>query len=134
MIVAEILKGLENDRYSGLSDKKRDAIAELVNLFRPSLDVGIDRIRDIVAPIAAQHGVSRMYLFGSRARGDSRPDSDYDFMVSFGEKKGLFAYVALVEDLEDAFGTHVDVITDSDRTDDILSAARKDGILIYAKG
>ena len=82
-------------------------------------------------PIAERHGVEHVYLFGSRARGDHRPNSDYDFMVSFGSEKGLFAYVALVEDLEDAFGAHVDVITDSDRSDPIFVAAEKDKVLFY---
>ncbi len=26
-------------------------------------------------------GIEKMYLFGSRARGDERPDSDYDFLI-----------------------------------------------------
>ncbi|OGX39749.1 MAG: hypothetical protein A3D87_01765 [Omnitrophica WOR_2 bacterium RIFCSPHIGHO2_02_FULL_50_17] len=26
-------------------------------------------------------GIKKMYLFGSRARGDERPDSDYDILV-----------------------------------------------------
>ncbi len=43
----------------------------------------------------------------------------------------LVAYVALVEDLEDAFGAHVDVITDSDRSDPIFVAAEKDKVLVY---
>lgn len=132
VVVAEILKGIQNDRNGGLSDKKRDAINELVELVKPSLNAGIDEIRKIVAPIAQKHELENMYLFGSRARGDNRPDSDYDFMVSFGEqKKGLFAYCGLVDDLEEAFQAHVDVITNNAQDDSILDAAKKDGVLIY---
>ena len=132
VIVAEILKGMQNDRNGGLSDKKRDAINELVELVRPSLNVGIDEIREIVAPIAQKYELEKMYLFGSRARGDNRPDSDYDFMVSFGEQKvGLITYCGLVDDLEDAFQAHVDVITNNAQDDSILDAAKIDGVLIY---
>lgn len=35
----------------------------------------------IVGAIAAAYGMRRVYLFGSRARGDSTADSDYDFFV-----------------------------------------------------
>ena len=131
-VVTEILKGIQNDRYSGLSDKKRDAITELVNLVRPVLNVDIDGIREIITPIAERHELKRVFLFGSRARGDNRPDSDYDFIVSFGSNKGLFEYVDLVEELEDAFVAHVDVITDSsDCNDPIFVAAEKEKVLIY---
>jgi predicted nucleotidyltransferase len=60
-----------------------------VNLVTPSLNASIAEIRKIVPPIAERHGVEHVYLFGSRARGDHRPDSDYDFMVSFGSEKCL---------------------------------------------
>jgi predicted nucleotidyltransferase len=39
-----------------------------------SLDRAISRIIDVMRPEA-------VYLFGSRARGDARVDSDYDFLV-----------------------------------------------------
>jgi len=39
-----------------------------------ALDRAISRIVDVMRPEA-------VYLFGSRARGDARGDSDYDFLV-----------------------------------------------------
>lgn len=39
----------------------------------------IEELRRTVGPIAESHGMRRVYLFGSRARGDHREDSDYDF-------------------------------------------------------
>ncbi|MEY8576271.1 nucleotidyltransferase domain-containing protein [Oscillospiraceae bacterium 21-37] len=33
----------------------------------------INEIKGIVAPIAQKHGVNRVYLFGSYARGDATP-------------------------------------------------------------
>ena len=35
---------------------------------------------------ARQHGVRRVWLFGSRARGEHRPKSDIDLAVSGGDK------------------------------------------------
>lgn len=40
----------------------------------PVLDQAVDRLVAALAP-------ERIYLFGSHARGDAGPDSDYDFMV-----------------------------------------------------
>jgi len=39
------------------------------------------RLREAVRRLTRVFEVDRIYLFGSRARGDSGPDSDYDLMV-----------------------------------------------------
>ncbi|MBQ7569540.1 MAG: nucleotidyltransferase domain-containing protein, partial [Synergistaceae bacterium] len=49
----------------------------------------LEELKKIVAPIAEKRGVDKVYLFGSRARGDNRPDSDYDFIISRGKLRGL---------------------------------------------
>lgn len=38
-------------------------------------------IRDVVARLVAHYQPERIYLIGSTARGDDRPDSDLDFVV-----------------------------------------------------
>ncbi len=44
----------------------------------------IQRHRGQIEALCHQHGVKRLELFGSAARGDFRPsDSDLDFMVEF---------------------------------------------------
>jgi predicted nucleotidyltransferase len=48
----------------------------------PSLDEGVRRLVDALQP-------EQIYLFGSRARGDGQPDSDYDFMVIVPESDML---------------------------------------------
>ncbi len=40
-----------------------------------------EHIRKMVALIVEHYSPERVYLFGSKARGDAGPDSDYDFLV-----------------------------------------------------
>ncbi|WP_395740979.1 nucleotidyltransferase family protein [Prosthecobacter sp.] len=59
------------------------------------------------------HAVSRMELFGSRASGQARDDSDYDFLVEFlpHANAGLLEMGGLKEDLEEQLGHPVDLLS-----------------------
>ena len=72
-----------------------------------------EELRKIVAPIAEKHGILRVHLFGSKARGDNREDSDYDFCILAPEGYGLFAIGSFLSDLEDALGNEVDIISEN---------------------
>jgi predicted nucleotidyltransferase len=58
-------------------------------------------------------GVTHAALFGSRARGDSRPDSDIDIDIMIeiapGRPMGVFEYTGIVQFIEDLFPARVDV-------------------------
>ena len=71
----------------------------------------IDDIKKVVAKIAPEYNLKKVTLFGSRANGNNREDSDIDLIVDFPEDTGLIAHVSLKYDLEDAFGLNVDVIS-----------------------
>jgi predicted nucleotidyltransferase len=55
------------------------------------------------------YGVTALGVFGSAARGEARPDSDVDVVVSMREPN-LFYMVHIKDILEKAFSTHVDII------------------------
>lgn len=71
----------------------------------PTLD---DLIRDLRAltPELKARGVTRLALFGSRARGDHRADSDLDLLIEVDEAAGfgVFAFASLSEFLSHATG------------------------------
>ena len=76
----------------------------------------MDRIvldhRDEILTIAARHGARSLRIFGSTARGDARPDSDVDVLVELEPGRSLLDLVAIKQDLEDALGRPVDVVTE----------------------
>jgi len=58
-----------------------------------------------------EHGVDQAYLFGSVARGDERPGSDIDLLVSFRSGTEPGEQFLLAEDLSQLTGRRVDVAT-----------------------
>ncbi len=71
----------------------------------------IARLRENEAALRAR-GVAHAALFGSRARGDQRPDSDTDIMVEFdpAARITVFDYAGLKRDLAALFDGPVDVV------------------------
>lgn len=87
-------------------------------------------IQRIVAPIAERYGVERMYLFGSRARGDNREDSDIDLRIDKGRVRGL-QMAFLLSDLEDALNCPVDLLSTKALDDAFLDRISKEEKLLY---
>lgn len=60
-----------------------------------------------LAPALRAAGVKRLYLFGSRARGNARPDSDLDVLVetTSREESPRFDYFKVLHLIEDHVGT-----------------------------
>lgn len=91
----------------------------------------IEEIKSKTIPIAMKHGVSRMYLFGSYARGEANDESDIDIYVDKGKMKSLIKYMAFVYDLEEILLCHVDVVTTGIQDKDFLDNIQKEGVLLY---
>ena len=91
-----------------------------------------DEVRNIVGPVAARYGVEKVYLFGSRARGDEREGSDYDFFIIPGKLRGLIGLSGLVSALADALGAEVDIVPDgSVMCKDLSKEISRDRRLVY---
>ncbi|HMA97004.1 MAG TPA: nucleotidyltransferase family protein [Polyangiaceae bacterium] len=78
--------------------------------------------------VARRHGANTVRIFGSRARGDHRPDSDLDLLVTLERNCSLLDVVANKQDLEDLLHYLVDVVTENG-----LSPYIRDGVLAEAR-
>jgi uncharacterized protein len=72
----------------------------------------LDTLRENEAALRAR-GVHHAALFGSRARGDERPDSDIDVMIEIDPAAGIgvYEYVALKDYIAGLFDGPVDVVS-----------------------
>ena len=69
--------------------------------------------RAAILAIAAKHGVQRVRVFGSFARGDAREDSDLDLLIEAGPRTPPWFPGGLLFDLEEELGRRVDVAEES---------------------
>jgi len=103
------------------------------------MDISIDQIREIVTDWADPHReIKRVFLFGSRARGDSTSDSDVDLALVVVGIEGQNAYTRYhinmnvwKDELKSALGRSISMVRLSDNSDPkILAAIARDGVLL----
>jgi uncharacterized protein len=78
-------------------------------------------------------GVLHAALFGSRARGDHRSDSDTDIMIEVdpGADISIFDYVGLKEYISNLIGGRVDVVEKSQLKPYVAPSATADAIDVF---
>ena len=69
--------------------------------------------RDEIYAIARKHKAEKLWVFGSCARKEERPDSDVDLLVKFGGGVGLVEYVCFERELSHLLGRKVELTANS---------------------
>jgi predicted nucleotidyltransferase len=77
-----------------------------------AIDRALQSRREEILSIAERYGARNVRVFGSRARGEGRPDSDIDILVTVRDHASLLELVAIKQDLEDLLGSTVHVVTE----------------------
>jgi predicted nucleotidyltransferase len=90
----------------------------------------IRETREEIVRIAARHGATQVRSIGSVARGDARPDSDVDLLVTWSEGTSLLDQAALVLELESLLGRKVDIASDGWVKPSIRESVYRDAIAL----
>ena len=75
----------------------------------------IEQLKERVRPVAIKYNLPAVYLFGSYAKGEATEYSDVDILVdkTGTELRGLFAMGGLYNELSEALGKQIDLVTTS---------------------
>jgi predicted nucleotidyltransferase len=77
---------------------------------RPAL---LEALRRYI-PALRENGATRVYLFGSRARGTNQPDSDLDLFIDYDASvkvPNMFRLMQLEQEISEALGVPVTITT-----------------------
>jgi uncharacterized protein len=88
------------------------------------------------ADLLRKYHVKELSLFGSRARGDNRPDSDVDLLVDFipNSHMDLIQFSELQLELQRLLGIHVDLVSRGGLKPRIKDRVLREAKSIYAIG
>jgi predicted nucleotidyltransferase len=99
-----------------------------------TVTAGIELPEAAIAEICRLHEVKELSIFGSAARGEMRPDSDFDFLVDFlpGARPGLLGVSAMTRELSALLGRRVDLAVKPALKPLIRAGVLAEARLIYA--
>ncbi len=68
------------------------------------------RFKDKIYQIAAKYNITKVYLFGSAARGENTETSDVDFLIELEEGASAFGVGGFQYEVQKLLGIQIDVI------------------------
>ncbi|HUR48712.1 MAG TPA: nucleotidyltransferase domain-containing protein [Acidimicrobiales bacterium] len=111
---AMVASGLSQRQIAEALGITQPAVSQQLK-FAPALDevhpeVLIEAGAPILKLLAADHGYTRLAVFGSIARHQARPDSDIDLIVQASEGTSSFEFLRFKQLLEQVLGREIDLI------------------------
>ncbi|MCF3943125.1 nucleotidyltransferase family protein [Oceanobacillus alkalisoli] len=83
--------------------------------------------RDMILKVADEHGIQNVRVFGSVARLEDGPESDFYLLVEFEKGRSLFDMIRFKEEVEDLLDVNVDIVTENSihwsMKEDVLNGA-----------
>lgn len=91
-------------------------------------------IIDIICQYFSRKPIEKAWVFGSFSRGEQRPDSDIDILITFvpNTKMGL-QFFGMIDDIEKLLNRSVDLVVEGDLLPFAAKSANRDKKLIYER-
>jgi uncharacterized protein len=95
-------------------------------------DMEMDSVIEQIREIAMKYKIDKLVLFGSRARGDHSPVSDYDIAIYAKNLSVLDRanFRADIDEIETLKKIDIAFVYDS-ATDDLMKNIKRDGVILY---
>lgn len=91
----------------------------------------VQQIANQLHPYFASRPVQKVYLFGSRVRGEETETSDYDFLLEMNRGSSIFDMGGIQVELEEMLKTKVDVVSVNGISPRLKPYIEEEKVLIY---
>lgn len=98
------------------------------------MNYNIERHKELyekVISILRKHGIKKILVFGSYARGEATPKSDLDLIVEFPKGTSLLDHIGIENDLIEKLKIKVDLISKNGISPYLKDDIMKEAIVIF---
>lgn len=84
----------------------------------------IELLKEAMKLIAKSYPIEKVYLFGSRAEGTNKSDSDVDLIIEFYQRVSLLTISSVKVELEEMLNLDVDIVHEPLRENDLIEVEK----------
>ncbi len=84
----------------------------------------IERLKEAINLMSKKYPIEKAYLFGSRADGTNKSDSDVDLIIEFSKRVSLLTIASLKIELEELINLDVDIVHGPLRETDLIEVKK----------
>ena len=84
----------------------------------------IERLKEVILLISEKYPIEKVYLFGSRADGTNKSDSDVDLIMEFSKRVSLLTLSSVKIELEELLDLEVDIVHGPLRETDLIEVKK----------
>ncbi|MGI9558431.1 MAG: nucleotidyltransferase family protein [Thermodesulfobacteriota bacterium] len=93
------------------------------------MDTTLENLKDWKVKNAGKYGILEMGIFGSVARGEEKPGSDVDIVITMKEPD-LYAMIGIQIELEEHLNMSVDVVSSGTRNPYLKKRIERDKVIV----
>lgn len=131
---AMVATGMSQRQIAGALGISQPAVSQQLR-FSPDLDnvhpeVLLEAAAPVLKALAAEHGYTRLAVFGSAARGQARQDSDIDLLVKCPPGTSSFGFVRFKQLIEQVLSREIDLVDYGGLKPKLDDDIRRDAVLL----